>query len=449
MINRKAIKKIDLIQLLEKYDKEKGVFRELFGNTTGIIELKRFMNRELANKESSSLLNEEEVNKLIDVLKKRYSRIIGLNRNYRNSSDKFTNKIYVDLANLISSTDPRILSLVQIYKNDYTSNGLLLNESKGEIFITEENYALTEEEIAGHIKRTESLSYPIHGKSLEKAIPLAESDLAKLKEIKSISSEIQGVEKKFSMFKKDSAISGDRLIHFPKNKLFVTEDSFCFPIDELLKMLTAQNRFYNPYTMKDLSSQDIERLLSIPEVKDANSNAKLQQTYFASKISRATLNELVKLAEGLLNAGEITYGSRARVPRAQQGYEKFNSYYQSLDALERKAVNNYWIDGWSTVDVSDGYIKGMRSTKFEGLYQSFGESCVHSIAGSIVKMVLMLNPRATFGVSSSDAIEFIAKIRKTHNLELQKLSMFKKQEKVSVQFDGSSERLERKTRSNS
>lgn len=207
------------------------------------------------------------------------------------------------------------------------------------------------------------------------------------------------------------------LYHYPKKLLFITEDNYCFLIDDLVNIIRAQNNLYNPYTNQQLSENDAARLMNIPKITKSFHGIKIKQQYCAKKITPDTIEELKQLAEGLLNEDEITNGRGFAVPISQKAYEKFNNYYQSLDEREREALNNYWIDGWSFVFLSQGMISGKNPVKFEDLYQSINASCVHSIGGSIVKMVLQLDPNATFNPTSFEVKQVIGSIKKGTNFD--------------------------------
>lgn len=404
MLNRISVNNAQLLELIYEYDRDKGIGRTLFGPSEGIKELKNFINRQLVNKGKQYQLNEAEIEALITLLKNQFQKIIWSNKNYRNSPNKLTNRIYIKLANLVAGGDPKILSLVQAFKNDFTFKSLPLYKTQEDIFVTTNGYAFTTSDIKEHIKSTESFSYPLYpGLRLSTYTrPLSEDDISKLKNIPALRIEIELIEKKFSSYNNRETFEGEYLYFYPKNKLFVTEDNnFCFLIDELLKILNEQNQFYNPYTKTPLSESDVKRLLELPEIIKANNFLKSKQELCASKISRQTILELKKLAECLLNKNEIHNGFFDPIPRAQTGYENFNTYYQTLNVTERNALDDYWIDRWDTIEIMNHSLSGMAPTKFKNLYESFNQSCVHSIGGSIVKAVIQLAPDTKFDVHGS------------------------------------------------
>jgi hypothetical protein len=336
--------------------------------------------------------------------------------------------MYIKLANLISNSDPKILLLVQAYKNDFTQDYKPLCESQEDIFVTTDGYALIISDIAKHIRSSESLSYCL-SRDLKYAKPLTDSDILRLKGIQSVRDEIELIEKKFLSWKflNTETFSGDRLNRYPKERLFITEDNkHCFLIDELIEILNKKNQFYNPYTNQPLSKNDISRLCKLPEIFNAYTLLKTRQNYCASKISTQTIMELKKLAEILLNKNEIANGFFTPIPKSQDGYEKFNEYYRKLNEVEKEALDDYWIDKWPLVEewilseldfVSGLYLQGASSPiKFKDLYQSFGEHCSHELGGSIVQMVVQLAPDIEFNVSAFLAKNVVKSIKNNINL---------------------------------
>lgn len=409
--------KKDILALLAEYDANKSLRKKLLGgeaDTTGIKAIKKFMNTPIDQDEATLLmaLTDAETRELIALLKTRYDRIRHSIDNYRSAPDKETNKLYTKLAHLLSN-DPIVLAFVQAYENDYSAKGVAIHDYTSAIFITENRYIFQLIDLEEHLRLTESLSYPIPGSIAKKTLALTEHDITELKKLPSIADTITRIEEKFSHYVNQTTLVGEWIVGYPKSNCFYSEDHYCFLIDELFAILKNQNKLYNPYTKSPFSDNDLSRLLTYPSIKNLKDKRELNNVYLESKISADTRLHLKKLALGLLNKNEIQHGLYYSVPISQKAYETFNHYYQDLSVGEQKALNDFWIDAWDTVVVYyiDGVITGLGPVKFGDLYEQMNQSCIHSIAGSLIKMVLQLNPDSTFEIDSFAANRLINSIR--------------------------------------
>src|SRR3990167_6047278 len=195
-MRNRSITKQDLITLLNEYNGKKGIRRTIFGSTRGIKDLSHFVIRQLAN--HAHPLTTEEENQLINLLAQRYQRIRHTKRSYRHAPTKLTNKLYTTLAHLITADDPTILALVQKYQNDYDppSDGI-----KPSLFVTAAHHIIPLNKIAPHIKKTNSLSYPI---SETLTLRFSTTDIERLSYYPVIKNEIDNIKK----------IAGKRLFLF-------------------------------------------------------------------------------------------------------------------------------------------------------------------------------------------------------------------------------------------
>lgn len=211
------------------------------------------------------------------------------------------------------------------------------------------------------------------------------------------------------------SLGGTPLSHYQANQLFETKDHYCFVIEELIQILINQNRFYNPYTGLDLDKEDIQKLMQLPEVIHQQNIMQLNQRYCVSRISNETLKALMQLAIGILNVYDAYASSSDSVRHAQAAYERFNAYYLSLKEDERVALNDFWIDEWSYFFYWGLTVSGMKSQTFGELYSSMNDSCIHSVAGSLFKMVFQIHPKAEFDLDRHPLYcqAFVAYIKST------------------------------------
>lgn len=217
-------------------------------------------------------------------------------------------------------------------------------------------------------------------------------------------------------FKNNSSFSGVAIIEYARDKLFITDDNYALVVDEYILFLKQQNLFLNPYTQTEISENDFLKLLKIPQIKSANEILIAQQIHCAKYISKTTIDQLAKLAKGLLNKHDIVTENNS-VPVAEKAYQEFHSYYTRLSDIERESLNNYWIGNWTGTFVLAGFVSGMRAMTFGSLYESFDSSCVHSVAGSIIKLIKQLNPGYSLGFDNPIAYSISYSIGRSNFFE--------------------------------
>lgn len=197
-----------------------------------------------------------------------------------------------------------------------------------------------------------------------------------------------------------TSLLGDNIRSYPLNTLFRTQDNYLLVIDEVVQMLAAQKRLYNPYTNQDLSNHDRLKLMKNEKINNKIAELIKKQTKAIKLISRETIEQLITFAKGLLNGQEIWKGPIAEIPQAQTSYEKFIEYYLELPAHEKKALENLWLDevDWQLVVLIP--YQGIGRMQFKDLLSSSAEFCVHTLGLSVLQLVYQLDPKANVDLNS-------------------------------------------------
>lgn len=190
-------------------------------------------------------------------------------------------------------------------------------------------------------------------------------------------------------YRNEASLELRPLSEYQTDSLFVTEDNYCFVLEEVTQLLRSQFCFYNPYTQVKLSDADRDRLMEIPEVAQCWEALTRRQAENASKISERTVVELTALAEGCLNRAESDHMPSAPVPHAQEALDHFAEYYGSLATEEREALDDYWIPQSLSFDYNS------KTMKFGDFYCSLDRNCMHRIGVQLVCAVRQLDPEAS------------------------------------------------------
>lgn len=408
------VKKSHLLDVLKTYDDNKGIRRRLFGDTDGVRDLRRFVETQLSTKNPNDFLTDAHQAVLKELLKKQFYRIRTSSDNYRSKPQKLTNKVYTQLGQTLAKDDPEIFYYIQYYANDLTLKNQLVVECGKTIFFTSRRYALPLDELVESMLLTESFSHPDPEKKFN--VPLSPEDIHELKQLSAtlplLKTAIAHIEQKFSYLKNSESLNLEPLNTFPKSALLMTQDGYGFVIDELMKTLIEKNRFYNPYTQVALHENDVDRLMFNDKVVRNYSVQNLVQRYYARKISPQTVHELKKLAERLLN-NEVapTRGFFNPVRIGLSPFEKFKNYYETLQPIEKNALDNYIMKSWDTIEIAQGMmlasatarlmsgiVWGMSAHHFSSLYRYCQEgTCSMDMRGAaIAQVVLQLNPEIQF-----------------------------------------------------
>lgn len=359
----KTISKAELIALLNKYGAHRRTVR-FFSGSSSVKKLAHFIMHDLSHLSPAQSLSTIELNVLIEMLRQRFMKNFGKD-DYRNAPNEFANKLFRELAELISD-DPKILALVQKYQSDYTPHGQLICESKDRLYVTESGYVVEYSQMLAEIGNQNAL---VTKANRDQMTPLTKNDMNALKKDPAIAAELKRIEKQYYTFVNTENLLAEPLTDFTLDQIFKTEDNYGITIDEILQILKAQNALYNPYTNKPFSQNEKERAMAIPAINQYfHHEAKKNQPLMPE-----TIEQLNILAEGLLNPEELSSDS-TNLPIAQKAFEKFNDFYQNLDSREREKLNNRWI--------SNPY--NNKSIKFEEYYPTIHASCVHG-AGYIIR----------------------------------------------------------------
>jgi len=204
-------------------------------------------------------------------------------------------------------------------------------------------------------------------------------------------------------WKNETTIHLDPLINFPKNRLFVTADNFCFLIEDLVMLAKSGKRFVNPYTKLPFSFEDCRQMA------ERSGNSQIDQYAYALRITSKTLNLLKEAVERYFETYCIDDDHFTPFTFFDPAFERQLS---SLDRNERMALDAIYILPWKSFKtdwmIAVGGIEGMT---FEELYSDKESLNPSTFIGSLVKLITQIDPCTTFHVQKKDARALINSIK--------------------------------------
>ena len=188
---------------------------------------------------------------------------------------------------------------------------------------------------------------------------------------------------KRSLCKNESTIQGDDTADMIANPhLFVTDEGFCFNVEEDLLPMFQQGNFQNPYNGLLFSPAELEEMLKYPHIK--NQNRELMRDKFKSGLTDAVLKAIRDYPEvfkEIYRAGYscfIDYTDKYEYPPALE-------FYYALEGIG-KLVENIEALPQAARDIFNSMKTG--STTLATILVGINETCVHGGGLNLLKIFM-------------------------------------------------------------